>query len=475
MDMNYRSTERLKGLFIYCFDFICLMIVYWSVGLLWLYQYKKIDLNIVYNMLYGDLFTLLSAFVIVKILFVGEENIKSESKFNDLKIIVKQNLILGGAIAVVELLNHSIYSFPRGVYVFLLIGNIILQYVERRAIKRYVFPMLYHTIQQKLLIITTMDRAEYAIHNLKENTNYKKGLIGLVIVDADKTGQSICGVQVVANVHTMINCIMNKVVDSVYIDVEEKHGDRLHEVIMQLEDMGVVVNMRLTTLEEYQDFAIAYGSFGRVPVVTFANKFYRGRDMFLKRGIDILGSIIGIIITLIVSVVVAPLIKIESKGPIFFKQKRVGRNGRYFNIYKFRSMYIDAEERKKELMDQNEMNGLMFKMSNDPRITKVGKFIRKTSIDELPQFFNVLKGDMSLVGTRPPTAAEFKQYKGHHRRRLSMKPGITGMWQAYGRNSVSDFEKIVQMDLDYIDNWSILLDIKIMFRTVYTILFEGGK
>lgn len=146
----------------------------------------------------------------------------------------------------------------------------------------------------------------------------------------------------------------------------------------------------------------------------------------------------------------------------------------HYDIYKFRSMYIDAEDRKKELLSQNEMNGLMFKMKDDPRITKVGKFIRATSIDELPQFINVLKGDMSLVGTRPPTVAEFKQYKGHHKRRLSMKPGITGMWQAYGRNSVMDFEDIVKMDLEYIDNWSVLLDIKILFRTIATVFVNRG-
>ena len=137
-------------------------------------------------------------------------------------------------------------------------------------------------------------------------------------------------------------------------------------------------------------------------------------------------------------------------------------------------MYMDAEERKKDLMAQNEMNGLMFKMKDDPRITKVGKFIRKTSIDELPQFINVLKGDMSLVGTRPPTVGEFKQYTGHHKRRLSMKPGITGMWQAYGRNSVMDFYEVVKMDLEYIDNWSILLDIKILFKTVATVFTNHG-
>ena len=179
-------------------------------------------------------------------------------------------------------------------------------------------------------------------------------------------------------------------------------------------------------------------------------------------------------ITAVVMLFIAPAVKLEAPGPLIFKQKRVGKNGRYFYIYKFRSMYIDAEERKKELMAQNEMNGLMFKMKDDPRITKVGKFIRKTSIDELPQFINVLKGDMSLVGTRPPTVGEFKQYKGHHKRRLSMKPGITGMWQAYGRNSVMDFDEVVKMDLEYIDNWSILLDIKILFKTVATVFTNHG-
>ncbi|MBQ8166209.1 MAG: sugar transferase, partial [Lachnospiraceae bacterium] len=165
----------------------------------------------------------------------------------------------------------------------------------------------------------------------------------------------------------------------------------------------------------------------------------------------------------------------DSPGPIFFKQKRVGKGGRYFNIYKFRSMYADAEDKKKELEEANEMSGLMFKVTNDQRITKVGKFLRKSSIDELPQFVNVLKGDMSLVGTRPPTIDEFRQYQGHHRRRLTMKPGITGMWQAYGRNTVTDFEDVVKMDLQYIDNWSLTLDVKILIKTIITVLKEGGR
>lgn len=155
-------------------------------------------------------------------------------------------------------------------------------------------------------------------------------------------------------------------------------------------------------------------------------------------------------------------------------QKRVGLNGRIFYIHKLRSMYMDAEERKKELMAKNEMNGLMFKMQDDPRITKVGKFIRKTSIDELPQFFDVLCGNMSLVGTRPPTVDEYSQYDSHHKRRLSMKPGITGLWQVSGRSDIQDFEEVVKLDVAYIDHWSLALDMRILFKTVGVVLRRTG-
>jgi lipopolysaccharide/colanic/teichoic acid biosynthesis glycosyltransferase len=144
-------------------------------------------------------------------------------------------------------------------------------------------------------------------------------------------------------------------------------------------------------------------------------------------------------------------------------------------MYKFRSMYCDAEQKKAELSDQNEMDGLMFKMEDDPRITRVGRFIRRTSLDEFPQFFNVLKGDMSLVGTRPPTVDEFTQYQSYHKRRLSVKPGITGLWQVSGRNDIRDFDEVVKLDLEYIDNWSIALDIKILLKTIGAVFSHTGK
>ena len=171
--------------------------------------------------------------------------------------------------------------------------------------------------------------------------------------------------------------------------------------------------------------------------------------------------------------ITAIMIKLDSKGPVIFKQERVGMNGRHFKMFKFRSMVADAEARKKELEDQNKVSGgLMFKIEDDPRITRVGKFIRKTSIDELPQLFNVLFGTMSLVGTRPPTVDEVEKYDMGHWRRLSIKPGITGMWQTSGRSEITDFEEVVSLDKQYIDQWSIWLDIKILFKTVFQVFLK---
>ena len=195
-----------------------------------------------------------------------------------------------------------------------------------------------------------------------------------------------------------------------------------------------------------------------------------------RRTQDVILSSLALVVLspIMLATAIAIVVDDPSAGPVF-SQERIGRNGKPFKFYKFRSMYKDAEERKKELESQNEMNGFMFKMKEDPRITKVGKFIRKTSIDELPQFYNVLKGDMSLVGTRPPTVDEFRQYESHQKRRLSAKPGITGLWQVSGRNEIKDFEDVVKLDVQYIDNWSIGLDIKIILKTIKVVFEKGGE
>ncbi len=194
-------------------------------------------------------------------------------------------------------------------------------------------------------------------------------------------------------------------------------------------------------------------------------------QIVFKRIFDIIGGLVGIILLAIMYPFLAIAIKLSSPGPVFFRQVRVGKNGKRFVIYKFRSMSNDAEEKKKELQDQNELEGAVFKMKNDPRITPIGKIIRKLSLDEFPQFINVLKGEMSLVGTRPPTPEEVSEYENWHHRRISNKPGVTGLWQVSGRNSIKDFDEIVKLDLKYIDSWNIWLDIAIIFKT-FTAIFN---
>lgn len=259
--------------------------------------------------------------------------------------------------------------------------------------------------------------------------------------------------------------------DQVYII--QKHGDELPFTQRYVDiciDMGVTVRLIVDFYKRRR--ANSYVStVGTYPVIAYHTITLNTYEQVLKRAIDILGGLVGVILSSPIMLITAIAIKLDSPGPVFFKQVRVGQNGRHFKIYKFRSMYIDAEERKKELMAQNEIKGgVMFKIKDDPRITKVGKIIRKLSIDELPQFFNVVGGSMSLVGTRPPTLDEVEKYKRNQWRRISIKPGLTGMWQANGRSKVHDFDDIVEMDVEYIDNWSLWLDFKIIIKTVMVLL-----
>ncbi|WP_164682819.1 sugar transferase [Streptococcus hyointestinalis] len=222
--------------------------------------------------------------------------------------------------------------------------------------------------------------------------------------------------------------------------------------------------------------ALTFHKVGTIAALPSSLNPIRYRSLFFKRLCDIFFSLIGLVLTGLVAIILYPIVQMQSKGPLIFKQKRVGKNGKVFEIYKFRSMYLDAEERKKELMAQNELTSdLMFKMDNDPRIFPFGQKMRNWSLDELPQFIHVLKGDMSLIGTRPPTLNEYENYELHHFKRLAMKPGITGMWQVSGRSNITDFEEVVALDLSYIKNWSVWLDIKIFLKTIKVVLVKEGS
>ena len=270
------------------------------------------------------------------------------------------------------------------------------------------------------------------------------------------------------------NIIRQNAIDQVYIMHRRSYSLDITPLVDICMEMGITVNIIMNSYKPI-DARNFVSNVGTYPVLTYHRICLSSWALLAKRILDILGALFGIIITSPIMLLTAIAIKIDSKGPVIFKQQRVGQHGRHFNMYKFRSMCIDAEEKKKELMAQNEVSGnLMFKMKNDPRITKVGRFIRKTSIDELPQFFNVLIGNMSLVGTRPPTLDEVNLYNRSHWRRISIKPGITGMWQVSGRSSIKDFDKIVELDTEYIDRWSIFLDFKILIKTVLSVFTKDG-
>ena len=389
-------------------------------------------------------------------------------------VVTLNHAIMVGALAVLYLfLLHEGQDFSRLTLMLTIIIYLVMTYVVRELWKKLLRKQMKDGGERKLLIITSEDVAEQVVLSMQENNYARFSLAGVAVIDADWTGREIHGVPVVANEETAAMYVCQEWIDEVLVVVSEVLPYPA-ELIEQLSETGVTIHLNLakiTSVPGKKQFVEKVGSY---TVLTTSLNYASFGQLFLKRLMDILGSLVGCIISIPIIAITAIPLKLESPGPLFFKQKRVGRNGRVFYIHKLRSMYMDAEERKKELMAQNEMNGLMFKMQDDPRITKVGKFIRKTSIDELPQFFDVLRGDMSLVGTRPPTLDEYKQYESHHKRRLSMKPGITGLWQVSGRSDIEDFEDVVKLDVQYIDNWSLWGDIKILFKTVWVVFAGRG-
>ena len=261
----------------------------------------------------------------------------------------------------------------------------------------------------------------------------------------------------------------NQAVDEVFIDLEQQKLE--NKLAKDLITQGITVHIALT--KQFKGLPNQeIETYGGRSVMTSAVQTVSAGKLMIKRIMDIIGSLIGLVLTGIAFIIFAPIIYHQSKGPIFYAQTRIGLNGRRFRIYKFRSMYPDADKHKAELLKESSVHGPMFKVDDDPRVIPIGRFMRKYSIDELPQFWNVLMGDMSLVGTRPPTVDEWKQYSPHHRARLSVKPGLTGMWQVSGRSNIADFEKVVELDMKYIREWSLKLDCKLLIRTI-RVVFQG--
>lgn len=279
---------------------------------------------------------------------------------------------------------------------------------------------------------------------------------------------------VVHNISEIRDFLSHHRVDEIYANLSSQTS--LVEIFKIFEILGIPTKINITPIIKEVGANTVVTFQGDNIYLTSAIKIATLRQVILKRIMDIAISIVGILLTILVGLIILPIVKKQAPGPLIFTQTRIGQNGNKFKIYKFRSMYMDAEERKAKLLNQNELETtLMFKMDNDPRVFPFGQKLRDWSLDELPQFINVLKGDMSVVGTRPPTFDEYKQYDLRHFKRMQVKPGITGMWQVSGRSNILDFEEVVKLDMKYIENWSLRQDIKIILKTIMVVLKREGS
>ena len=399
------------------------------------------------------------------------------SKVVELIAVIKYNVVLSLAIGCMVFLMKLGWSFSRLVFGYFIVLNIAVTYLLHQAFKYYMLNEYRKSnSSDKIMVVTETQYADDLIKNILADKAWNYEITAIALLDDDvsvEQTKEIAGIPIVAGKNNLFDVARQMPLDEVFLYLPHADVKLVKSTIIDFETMGVICHYNVEIPELNLEGKTA-GRFAGYAVMTFSLQYMDYRRMLMKRGMDIIGALVGLFITAVVTPFIALAIKLESKGPVFFSQTRIGKNGRRFKLWKFRSMYIDAEERKKELAQQNESDGFMFKMENDPRITKVGRVIRKLSIDELPQFLNVLIGDMSLVGTRPPTVDEFEKYNIQYRRRLCITPGLTGMWQVSGRSDITKFDEVVELDLKYIENWSLWLDVKILFQTVGVVLFGKG-
>ncbi len=354
----------------------------------------------------------------------------------------------------------------------LVIALMIVFTANRIVLKRLSFTDLKDYKHNKnILVIGQSERGNAYISEINKHNYLNMNIIGYISIKEPNTYDTI---KHIGELSDLTNIVHDYVIDEIAVARPLSYDSNLGPALNMCQNMGITVTM-LLDIHDTETTKAQVAMVGDLPVLKFHTVSLNESQLFAKRVLDVFGSLVGMIFFGIAYLILAPLIKLETPGPVIFKQDRVGQNGRIFQVWKFRSMGVDAEARKEALLASNEMSGHMFKITNDPRITKIGAFIRKTSLDELPQFYNVLRGDMSLVGTRPPTVKEVMKYEFHHHRRISIVPGITGNWQVSGRSDIEDFEEVVRLDSEYITNWSVWLDIKILLKTVFVVFTGKGS
>ena len=482
--MYRKDSERwLKHIDFIVLDMICLQLAYVLA-----YAISGYGFNPYAIIIYRNMAVFLELADLIVIFAYGTmKSVLKRGYYRDFVVTVKHSVMVGALAVLYLFMLQQGQKFSRLALILTIVIYLLLTYIVRELWKKFLRKKMEDGGERKLLIITSEDAAEQVVVNMKENNYARYTLAGVAVIDADWTGKKVHGVPVVANEETAAMYVCQEWIDEVLIVISEVLPYP-SELIEQLTETGVTIHLNLAKITNVPGKKQFVEKVGNYTVLTTSINYASSKQLMLKRLMDIAGGLVGCILTGIICVFVGPAIYIASPGPIFFAQERVGKNGKKFKMYKFRSMYMDAEERKAELMKDNKLgDGKRFKLDFDPRVignkilpdgthkTGIGDFIRRTSLDEFPQFFNVLKGDMSIIGTRPPLISETSLYELHHRARLAIKPGITGMWQVSGRSDITDFEEVVRLDKEYIENWNIGMDIKILFKTVLVVFRKDGS
>lgn len=382
-------------------------------------------------------------------------------------------LFVGNLVIWAFLFSLKYYYISRPFIFIFGIVNFLFMAIERVIIRLTLRSIRRKGYNQKLILIVGTNKSAINLAKLiQRNKDWGFQLLGFVSYSDKIKKDTLEGYPVLGSVNDFAQLIDKTVVDEVIFTISKSNFKAVNDLLLMCEEVGIKARVEVDFfpqvsskihLEELQD----------VPLLTFSNTPSNIFSLSVKRFLDLIISLCSVVILSPLFLLIAILIKATSKGPILYKQIRSGLNGRRFTCYKFRSMVVGADNKINEIEHLNIMTGPVFKVKNDPRLTKIGKILRKYSLDELPQLWNVVKGEMSLVGPRPPIPQEVHKYQKWQRRRLSMKPGITCLWQVSGRNRV-DFDTWMKLDLQYIDNWSLGLDFKILLKTIPVVIFSKG-
>jgi exopolysaccharide biosynthesis polyprenyl glycosylphosphotransferase len=386
--------------------------------------------------------------------------------------------VLNATTTAIMLLVVLVFFYRRLFYsriIFIYAGvAIILLLSVARIIRWFILARLRQAGQgvDRVLIIGAGEVGRTVMRNLIAQPDLGYRVVGFLDDDPLKGETDIGPIKAMGGLDNLPQAIEENVIDQVIITLPWQYHRKTVRLVAEAEHAGLRARV-VPDLFQLSLGGVDVEAVNGIPLISIKESALTGLNQAMKRALDLALAGLSVAILSPFWLAIAVGIKIDSPGPVFFRQERVGKNGKPFTVFKFRSMYADAEERLEKLRAHNEADGPLFKMKDDPRRTRVGRFIRKTSLDETPQFLNVLRGEMSIVGPRPGLASEVAQYQEWHRKRLEVQPGITGLWQVSGRSNLT-FDEMVMLDIYYAENWSLGLDIRIMLRTIPTVLFSEG-